>query len=122
MLDFLLNLETYTGHLSVTPVGGRGRFDAKPAFDQQPIEVAAIADACARAWEFTGNPRWLAEVKRAWGWFLGDNDVGVEMFDSNVGAGYDGLTPTGPNLNQGAESTIAMLSTTQQVYLHREFF
>lgn len=122
MLDFLLNMETYEGHLSVTPIGGRDPLGAKPAFDQQPIEVAAIADACARAWEFTGNPRWLAEVKRAWDWFLGDNDVGVEMFDSNVGAGYDGLTPTGPNLNQGAESTIAMLSTTQQVYLHRELF
>lgn len=122
MLDFLLNMETYTGHLSVTPIGGRDPLGAKPAFDQQPIEVAAIADACARAWEFTGNPRWLAEVKRAWDWFLGDNDVGVEMFDSEVGAGYDGLTPTGPNLNQGAESTIAMLSTAQQVYLHRELF
>lgn len=120
MLDFLLDMETLMGHLSVTPSGGRGVSDAKPGFDQQPIEVAAIADACARAWEFTGNPRWLAEVRRAWNWFLGDNDVGIEMFDANTGAGYDGLTPTGPNLNQGAESTIAMLSTAQQAFLLRE--
>lgn len=122
MLDFLLEMETHMGHLSVTPIGGRGPSDAKPGFDQQPIEVAAIADACVRAWEFTGNPRWLREIQRAWDWFLGDNDVGVEMFDSNTGAGYDGLTPQGPNLNQGAESTIAMLSTAQQAFLLRELF
>ena len=40
LLDFLLRTETRDGHLSVTPVGGRGRFDETPAFDQQPIEVA----------------------------------------------------------------------------------
>ena len=37
------------GHLSVTPVGGSGPDDHGPGFDQQPIEVAALADACARA-------------------------------------------------------------------------
>ena len=47
MLTFLLDTEVRDGHLSVTPVGGRGRGDAGPGFDQQPIEVAAIADACA---------------------------------------------------------------------------
>jgi hypothetical protein len=28
-------------------------------------------------------------------------------------AGYDGLEPTGRNRNQGAESTLALLSTAQ---------
>jgi hypothetical protein len=36
------------------------------------------------------------------------------MIDPVTGGGYDGLTPTGPNLNQGAESTIAMLATAQR--------
>jgi hypothetical protein len=116
MLDFLLGIETREGHLSVTPVGGRGPKEREIGFDQQPIEVAAIADACARAWAITGEPRWLEELKRAWGWFLGDNDVGVRMFDPDTGGGYDGLHARGPNYNQGAESTIAMLSTSQQSY------
>ena len=35
------------------------------------------------------------------------------MYDPVSGGGYDGLEPDGPNLNQGAESTLAMLSTLQ---------
>ena len=49
LLGWLLEHETPDGHLSVTPVAGRGPGDVRPAFDQQPIEVAALADACARA-------------------------------------------------------------------------
>lgn len=118
MLDFLIDIETRMGRFSVTPVGGRGPGETEIGFDQQPIEVAAIAGACARAWAITGEPRWLGEVKRTWDWFLGDNDVGVRMFDPNTGAGYDGLHARGPNRNQGAESTIAMLSTAQHAYRH----
>ena len=47
-------------------------------------------------------------------WFLGENDIGAPMYDPVTGGGYDGLTATGPNLNQGAESTIALLTTLQQ--------
>ncbi len=122
MLKFLLTTETQDGHFSVTPPGGRGPNDIKPSFDQQPLEVSAIADACARAWDFTGNPHWLLEVKRAWEWFIGNNDLGVVMFDSKTGGGYDGLTMYGPNLNQGAESTIAMLSTAQRALQLQGFF
>ena len=46
-------------------------------------------------------------------WFLGDNDRSIAMYDPESGGGYDGLTDTGPNLNQGAESTLAMISTLQ---------
>jgi hypothetical protein len=48
-------------------------------------------------------------------WFLGRNDVGAVMFDPATGAGYDGLTERGPNLNRGAESTLALLATLQRV-------
>ena len=46
-------------------------------------------------------------------WFAGNNDVGAVMWDPSTGGGFDGLTPTGPNLNQGAESTLALISTLQ---------
>jgi hypothetical protein len=113
LLNFLLAVETRDGHLSVTPVGGRGRNDVGPLFDQQPIEVAAIADACASAYRATLDPHWLCGVRLAWNWFLGSNDSSTKMFDARTGAGYDGLEADGPNLNQGAESTLAMLSTAQ---------
>jgi hypothetical protein len=35
------------------------------------------------------------------------------MMDIGTGGGYDGLGRTGPNANQGAESTLALLSTLQ---------
>jgi hypothetical protein len=113
LLDFLLEIETRDGHLSVTPVGGRGRADVGPGFDQQPIEVAALADACARAYDLTSDERWLRGVRMAWSWFTGDNDSATQMFDADTGAGYDGLLVDGRNLNQGAESTLALLSVAQ---------
>jgi hypothetical protein len=112
-LSWLLDEETLSGHLSVTPVGGRGNGDARPGFDQQAIEVAALADACARAAQVTGEERWAGGVAAAVAWFLGDNDGHVVMYDPASGGGYDGLTPDGPNTNQGAESTLAMVSTLQ---------
>jgi hypothetical protein len=113
LLTFLLATETREGRLSVTPVGGRGPGDIGPAFDQQPIEVAAIADACASAYRATLDPRWLSGIQLAWKWFLGDNDSSTTMFDAETGAGNDGLEVGGRNQNQGAESTLAMLSTAQ---------
>ena len=35
------------------------------------------------------------------------------MWDPGTGGGYDGLQVTGPNLNQGAESTLALITTLQ---------
>lgn len=109
MLDWLIGVESRPGHLSVSPVTGRGPADREPGFDQQPIEVAAIATACRRASELDGH-RWQVHRRRAAGWFLGENDGGALMIDPTTGGGFDGLTADGANRNQGAESTMAMLS------------
>jgi len=114
MLEWLLAGETRDGHLSVVPVGGWGPGEQRPGFDQQPIEVAALADACMRATEVTGDTRWLAGVGMSMAWFLGDNDAKVPMLDERTGGGCDGLSQTGRNRNQGAESTLAMISVLQQ--------
>jgi hypothetical protein len=113
LLRWLLDRETLDGHLSPTAVGGAGRGDHSPRFDQQPIEVAAVADACARAQAVTGDDAWRRGVDLAIGWFAGNNDCGAVMWDPETSGGYDGLTATGPNLNQGAESTLALISTLQ---------
>ena len=115
LLRWLLDRETVDGHLSPTPVGGASRVDVIGRFDQQPIEVAALADACDRAQSVTGDDTWRAGVDLAIDWFAGKNDVSAMMWDPDTSGGYDGLTPTGPNLNQGAESTLALISTLQYV-------
>jgi hypothetical protein len=114
LLGWLLDHETIEAHLSVTPAGGSAPGAARPAFDQQPIEVAALADACARAAAADGgDPRWAEGVRRAVDWFLGDNDGGQLMWDPSTGGGYDGLERAGVNRNQGTESTLALLATLQ---------
>ncbi|HWL43472.1 MAG TPA: hypothetical protein VNQ73_11055 [Ilumatobacter sp.] len=112
-LRWLLDREHVDGRLSPTPVDGAGPSDGPGRFDQQPIEVAALADACARALAVTGDNEWAHGVELAVAWFAGGNDVGAEMWDLATGGGYDGLTPSGPNLNQGAESTLALIATLQ---------
>jgi len=116
LLRWLLDRETHDGHSSPTPAGGSGPDDRAPMFDQQPIEVAAMADACVRAFRLTGDPMWMAGLQRSCAWFLGDNDGDAVMWDPATGGGYDGLTPDGPNLNEGAESTLAFISTMQHAH------
>lgn len=113
LLEWLMATETAGTQLSVTPVGGRGPGDARPGFDQQPIEAASLADAGARALALTGDERFGGLVAKAVAWFLGDNDSNISMFDPRTGGGYDGLEAGGRNQNQGAESTLALISTFQ---------
>jgi len=113
LLEWLLTIQTAGGRLSLSPAGGLGPDDPRPGFDQQPIEAAGLADACGRAFDLTGDERFATGVTRAVAWFLGDNDSHTPMFDPGTGGGYDGLEPNGRNENQGAESTIALISTLQ---------
>ncbi|GAA0439625.1 glycosyl transferase [Acrocarpospora corrugata] len=113
MLTWLCDIQTKNGRLSVVPATGWRPGEPRAQFDQQPIEVAALADACAVASLVTGDPSWQQGVRRAVSWFQGANDASALMWDPATGGGFDGLTEQGPNLNQGAESTLALISTMQ---------
>jgi len=114
LLEWLVATETRGGHFSFTPVGGWALGEPRPAFDQQPIEAGAMADACARAFDVTGDPAWRERALRAAAWFVGDNDAGVPLYDAASGGSRDGLQPVGVNENEGAESTLALISALQQ--------
>lgn len=113
MLTWLLEQETRGDHLSVTPAGGWQRGEPRPGFDQQPIEVTALAEACWRAFGLTGDGQWLTALERCVAWFLGANDCGLDLYDPVSGGGRDGLHVERVNENQGAESTLAVLATFQ---------
>ncbi|MEV4285611.1 glycosyltransferase [Nonomuraea bangladeshensis] len=113
MLSWLSDIQTEDGLLAVVPATGWRQDTPRDRYDQQPIEVAALADACATAAHVTGDDAWQERVRQSVAWFQGANDAGVPMWDPATGGGYDGLTEQGPNLNQGAESTIALISTMQ---------
>ena len=115
MLTWLRDIQTIDGRFSALPSTGWHRNTPRQRFDQQPIEVAAFVDACATAAEAdpAGEDGWQDGIRLATDWFLGHNDGDAPMWDRATGGGYDGLTPRGANLNEGAESTLALISTLQ---------
>lgn len=116
-LEWLLRAQvTPDGDMDLVGNQGWWRRGESPAhFDQQPIDAAALVEACAAAWRATRDPAWLAEMRRAYGWFLGGNPVGVALADPARGSCCDGLGPLGVNANQGAELTLAWLTATEVV-------
>jgi hypothetical protein len=116
VLDWLIDAQTSAdGHLS--PIGNRwwSRGGERSQFDQQPIEATALLLAAESAGSVTGDVRYRATMERAYGWFLGRNDVGRPVAEAERGASYDGLTPNGVNRNQGAESTLMWLIALEHI-------
>jgi hypothetical protein len=94
------------------PIGNDGWYRKnghRARFDQQPLEAQSMIEACAAACTATGHQRWADLAGQVFQWYLGHNDLGAPLWDQKTGACYDGLGPEGPNLNQGAESTLAWL-------------
>ncbi len=105
------------GHF--VPIGNRGWFTRggdRARFDQQPVEALAMMEACRAAYVATGDPKWPDYAQLCLDWFLGRNDLSVPLYDEVTGGCCDGLTPDGPNRNQGAESTLAWLLTLLNAY------
>jgi hypothetical protein len=97
------------GHFRAVGSESFGRVYAEPLpFDQQPLEAQATIDACAAAFDATGDARWYDEAKRAYDWYLGVNDLDLPLATQRDGGCFDGLMPTGLNRNQGAESILAL--------------
>ena len=113
MLDWLLTLQHTGDRLSLIPAAGWTTGEDRLGFDPQPIEAATLADACARAVELTGDARWSDAVDLCAAWFLGRNDAQTALYDAGSGGCCDGLEPHGRNENQGAESTLALVTTLQ---------
>ncbi len=102
---------TYDGsHFSFIGCKGWFRRGQKRArFDQQPIEVAPTVMMLRAAWDATGERDFIRLQKKAFDWFLGENDLGTPVYDFKTKGCSDGLMQNGLNLNQGAESTLCFL-------------
>ncbi|HEX4825391.1 MAG TPA: glycosyltransferase family 4 protein [Candidatus Polarisedimenticolaceae bacterium] len=94
------------------PIGSNGfyrRGGARALFDQQPIEAHAMVSACLEAYRVTSDPFWYGQAHRAFDWFLGWNDLGLELYSPSTGGCRDALHVDRVNGNEGAESTLAFL-------------
>ncbi len=110
-LAFLDTIVWDDGHLSLVGQDGWYRHGGeRTRFDQQPLEALALVRAYRAAYTATGDTAFLARMRKSFEWFLGDNDVGQPLVDFQSGACADGLTPTGPRLDCGAEATLAYIA------------
>jgi hypothetical protein len=102
---FLLE-NTFNGdHFSF--VGCKGwykRGGTKAAFDQQPIEAASTVMMLRAAYD-----AFLTLQRKAFDWFLGENDLRIPLYNFRTKGCHDGLSPGGVNVNHGAESTLSFL-------------
>jgi glycosyltransferase involved in cell wall biosynthesis len=110
-LRWLVEMQTSEkGHFR--PIGSNGfhhRGGPRADFDQQPIEAQATISACLAAYRATADAWWYEQAQKAFDWFIGGNDLGLEIYQPETGGCADGLHVDRVNENQGAESTLAFL-------------
>lgn len=118
-LRWLVQTQTTDGG-DFRPIGSNGfypRGGPRANFDQQPIEAHAMVSACLEAFRATNEIWWHEQAQRAFDWFLGWNDLGLELYSPSTGGCRDALHVDRVNQNQGAESTLAFLLSLAQLRL-----
>jgi hypothetical protein len=120
VLDWLIEGSTAPdGRLSPVGNGWWPHGGTRSQFDQQPIEATSLLLASQAAFAATGRERYREAMERAYAWFLGANDRGVQLADPARGASRDALTPDGVNENEGAESTLMWLMAAEHIRASR---
>ena len=118
-LRWLVGVQT-SRHGRLRPIGSNGfykRNGRRADFDQQPIEAQTTVSACLEAYRATADAWWYEQAQRAFDWFLGWNDLGLELYARPTGGCRDGLHADRSNENQGAESTLAFLLSLAEMRL-----
>jgi len=122
-LNWLFDVQFDSKRNSVSLIGNQGWFSKgseKAKFDQQPIEIPALIDACYQAYLVTEDNEWINRIGICFSWFLGNNDRQEPLYDYTTGGCFDGLTSAVTNQNQGAESTVCFLSSLHRMYRIRQ--
>jgi hypothetical protein len=116
-LRWLMEVQT-TLEGRFSPIGSNGFYTSdgrRASFDQQPIEAWSSTSACISAAMVTGEQAWLSLANSSFKWFLGENDLGIQVYDPSTGGCRDGLHEDRPNENQGAESTLSFLCALSEM-------
>jgi glycosyltransferase involved in cell wall biosynthesis len=110
-LEWLMAIQrTRDGYFA--PIGTQGFFErgmTAAVFDQQPVDACATVSACMQAFRMTGDHRWSEHARRAFTWFLGQNQLQQPLYDPLSGGCRDALHADRLNENQGAESSLSFL-------------
>ncbi len=110
------------GYLSL--IGSEGWYrkgGEKAVFDQQAIDTMANVRLFFQAFKVTRKSEYIEKMFLSFLWFMGENELGLRLYDPETCGCCDGLQPGGVNRNQGAESTLAYLISHLTVLSALEF-
>lgn len=116
-LKWLYNVQHDKEANTISLIGNKGWLEKgkqKAKYDQQPVEIPSLIDACYQAYKITRDEDWIERIGTIFSWFLGNNDRGETLYDYSTGGCFDGLSESVINKNMGAESTLSWL-----ISLHR---
>jgi hypothetical protein len=108
--NFVLKAQMSKGMFS--PIGNNGWYikgGQKAMYDQQSVEASCMVETALAAFRATQKNNFRTVAQTIFGWFLGKNTQNLWVYNPNTGGCYDGITPEGLNLNQGAEATVTYL-------------
>ncbi|EKD95677.1 MAG: hypothetical protein ACD_24C00391G0001, partial [uncultured bacterium] len=100
------------------PIGHKSWYkngEKRSNYDQQPEDPASMILALVRAYDYTGEKQYKKLANICFSWFLGNNSLGIALYNYENGGVYDGLHPDRVNLNQGAESLVSYLMASHMI-------
>jgi len=127
MIEAALNSLKWLNHIQegedgrFSPVGDDGGLDRggeKSRFNQKPLEASVTIEAYLEAYHVTDEQVWADRAEHCLNWYLGENDLHTPLYDHQSGGCHDALMSQCVNENQGAEATLAWLTSLLSLYAH----
>ncbi|MCK4345156.1 MAG: glycosyltransferase family 4 protein [Bacteroidales bacterium] len=109
-MNFLTQITLGRGYLSL--IGNKNWYKKggeRSVFAQQPVDTHAMVLMFHQAFLLTKEKEHLNNLFTSFMWFLGENDLRMNLYDFETEGCCDGIEKYGVNRNQGAESTLAYL-------------
>lgn len=117
-INFLTSISFNKNYRYFDFIGQNGWYEKnkeRANYDQQPLEAAGAIDTYILAYKITKNKKYKNYALLAYSWFFGNNRNHRSLFDNETKGIFDGLTPRGVNENEGAESIICFLISTNSL-------
>ncbi|MFH1296910.1 MAG: glycosyltransferase [Bacteroidota bacterium] len=98
------------GHLSI--IGNKQWFrggEEIPGFAQQPVDALAMIILYDTIHKIKKDDESLNKIKMCFGWFFGNNDLNLPLYDNETKGCNDGIEELSISQDQGAESIISYL-------------
>ena len=109
-MNFLTEITLKDGYLSI--IGNEKWYKKegeRSMFAQQPVDALAMVLMYHQAFHLTKDKEYLTKLFSSFMWFMGENDLRMNLFDFETKGCCDGFEKYGVNRNQGAESSLSYL-------------